>query len=197
MSFLGISKIKLTSRHAASAVAIAASIYFSLSQLENERVRQERDLDLGSVILADSLREAVEPLLLADDKARLNLLVEQFGRRGRLAGMAVFDRHGGLVAGSRSLLPLLKVPPRAVAACLAREVEAHDYERLGGSRMRVEALPLHKMHGASGAVAVFHDTWFIEARAQRNRVLGVQRMAIQAVLFLAVVWLFELIFKLK
>ena len=196
MSFLGISKIKLTSRHAASAVAIAASIYFSLSQLENERVRQERDLDLGSVILADSLREAVEPLLLADDKARLNLLVEQFGRRGRLAGMAVFDRQGGLVAGSRSLLPLLKVPPRAVAACLAREVEAHDYERLGGSRMRVEALPLHKMHGASGAVAVFHDTWFIEARAQRNRVLGVQRMAIQAVLFLAVVWLFELIFKL-
>ncbi|MCX5788038.1 MAG: hypothetical protein NTX64_05945 [Elusimicrobia bacterium] len=54
----------------------------------------------------------------------------------------------------------MRPPPRIVTACLAREAEAHDYERLGGSRLRVE------------------------------------RMVIQAVLFLAVVWLFELIFKL-
>ena len=193
--FERFSKFKPRPRHAASAVAIAASIYFSLSQLENDRLRQERDLDLSSVVLADSLREAVEPLVKAHDAARLRVLVEQFGRRGRLAGLAVYDGKGGLVAASRSLLPLLKKAPRAVSACLAREAEAHGYEKLGGTQLRVEALPLHKMHGASGVVAVFHDTWFIEARVQRSRVLGAQRMAIQAVLFLAAVWVFERVFE--
>ena len=194
-TLLGIHRFRLTARHAASAVAIAASLFFSVSQLANERTWQERDLDLSSVLLADSLREAVEPLLHSRDSARLKLLTEQFGRRGRLAGIAVFDKDGRLIAATRTLMPALARTPRAVSECLASMIEAHGYESLGGARLRVEAMPLHKIHGASGAVAVFHDTWFIEARALRSRLAGARRMAVQAGLFLLVVWVFQLFLK--
>lgn len=188
-------KFKITARHAASSVAVAASLFFTLSQFENDRVRQEHDLDLSSVLLADGLREAVEPLLHSRDMARLMTLCEQFGRRGRLAGIAVYTEDGALIAGTRSLGPLLRGTPTAVAQCLSRRAETHDYEDVGGQRLRVESMPLHKIHGASGAVAVFHDTWFIEAREDRSRVVSAQRLAFQAALFLAAVWIFELFFN--
>lgn len=193
--FPHLARLKITPRHAASAVAVAASVFFSASQLRNDELRQERDLELSSALLADGLRAAVEPRLAAGDDAGLHQLSERFGRRGRLAGIAVFDAEGGIVTATRSLEPHLHGPPRAAAESLARGVEASGYETFDGTRMKVSAVPLRARAQPAGVLAVFHDSSFIEARQARTSVTSLRRMAVQAVLFLAAVWLFGLFFK--
>ncbi len=190
-----LARFKITSRHAASAVAVAASLYFSLSQLENDKRRQERDVEMSSSLLADGLREAVEPLLESGAEGRLRVLVERFGRRGRLAGIAVYGEGGKLIAGSRSLLPRLNPPPPAVAECLARGAEAESRETAGGTDVHVHVLPLHRQHGAAGALAVFHDMSFIEARQVHSQLTSARRLVLQGALFVLAVWAFGLLLK--
>lgn len=192
--FPHITKFKITARHAASAVAVAASV-FSFSQLNNDQARQQRDLELSSGLLADSLRVAIEPLLAEGSTAKLRTLAKRFGKRGRLAGIAVYDPQGGVILASESLAPRLVPPPAAVRDCLARGAEADGYELIGGARMRVNALPLRGPRGPAGALAVFHDTGFIEARMARTRWNNARRMAIQASLFVTAVLVFGLFFK--
>ncbi len=184
-----IHHFKITSRHAATAVAVAASIYFSFSALHNQKVRQQRDLEASSALLADGLREAVEPLL-SGPKARLQELADRFGRRAHLTGIAVFDEKGELVARSKSLSTELTKPPRIAQDALKRGREAEGYELIAGKRLRVNAVPLEVREKPAGVLAVFHDPAFIEARADRTRRDSALRMLYQAALFLAAVWVF-------
>ncbi|MFZ3213282.1 MAG: hypothetical protein WA188_17400, partial [Terriglobales bacterium] len=68
---------------------IAVSLLFSGYQVRRERRIQERDLSRRASLLADSLEESVTPLL--GSRQQLQRLVERFGSRESLAGIAVYD----------------------------------------------------------------------------------------------------------
>jgi hypothetical protein len=188
-------RYKVTARHAASSVAVAASLYFSLSQIQNDRLRQRHDLELSSALLVDALRETVEPLAAKEDIVSLQYLCERFSARGRLVGIAVYGKDGRALAATRSLAPRLKeTPPKAVADCLDSRSDVADYEAVGSRKMRVNAVALGASGTPAGALAAFHDTAYIEARAARTRWSNARRVVIQAALFLAAVWVFGLFF---
>ncbi|MBI3551560.1 MAG: hypothetical protein HY077_03515 [Elusimicrobia bacterium] len=191
---LHLHSYKITSRRAATAVAVAASVYFSFSALHNQKVRQQRDLETSASLLADGLREALEPIL-DGPRSHLQELADHFGKRGHLAGIAVFAEDRSLLARSKSLPQSLVKPPSIVARAALTRRGAEGYELTAGRRLRVNAVPLEVKGKPAGVVAVFHDPAFIEARMERTRWDSAWRMLLQGGVFLVAVWLFGLFIK--
>lgn len=190
----GTTAFKLTARHAASVVAVVASFYFTASQMQNDKLRQQRDLEMSSAVLSESLRAAFKPLFQASDRRGMQMLAQEFENRGRLAGVVLYDASGEVVAATNGLGRRLTTMPPAVAACIKDGTESDGYILLGPARMRVNALSISGGR-AGGVLAVFHDTAYIENRLARSRWNSVRRMSIQAVLFLGAVWAFGLLLK--
>ena len=83
-------------------VALVAAV-FSFYQVHTERERITADLERRTMILAESLQESIMPVLASKSFTRLNRLVERFGNRERLKGIAVYDVQGNVVASTKGL----------------------------------------------------------------------------------------------
>src|ERR1700739_2490973 len=88
---------------------IAVSLLFASYQVRRDRRIQERDLSRRAVLLGDSLEESVTPVL--GSHRELQRLVERFGNRERLAGIAVYDNAGHALAVSSGLAKRLASAP--------------------------------------------------------------------------------------
>ena len=169
----------------ASVVVITASVLFFTVRLQNERARQEQDLEFNAQLLAESLQVSVEPLLEQGSTGPLNALVERFGNRGRLAGIALFDLHSA-VAHTGTLKPYLAAPPKVVTDCLGKNSAAAAFERIESRGFYINVLPLERNGKLSGALATFCDTSYIDTRLAQIWRNNVERTIIQIGLFLVV-----------
>lgn len=173
--------------------AVAAfSSYFQVGQ---EKQRQEDELARRSRLLAEGLHETLEPLVAKGPSARLQRLVEKFGNRERLAGVAVYDAKETPLAITASLASALPTAPPTVREALAKGLEADGFDRVDKKEMHLYALPLRSEDGILGAIVIFHETSYIQSRLQeiwRNtffRVLA-QAVLISLVTLLVVQWNF-------
>ena len=146
-------------------VVAAATFVFSLYQVRGEERRMEGDLQRRSTVLAESLEESIAPLMASNAVARLNRIVEKFGNRERLKGVAVFDRHGGLLTVTRDLKSAIILPfPQAVFAVMENR-SIGRFISLDGQRTYVFTLPVSgEDNSVVGALAVFYDTSHIDLR---------------------------------
>src|SRR5580704_10047094 len=79
------------------------SILFALYQVrEDTRIRRS-DLEKRAQVLAESLQETVEPLWMKGAHGSLRRIVERFGNRERLDGVAIYDAHGRPILLTASL----------------------------------------------------------------------------------------------
>lgn len=160
------------------AVAAAAAVL----QVRSERNVQESELFRRSQLLAESLREAVEPLLLLGSTRELQRLVERFGDRERLAGVAVYGTDGSAVAVTSSLSPLPPGYPAAVSKALDSGVDSSDLDRFGARDLHVYALPLRTPERIVGALTILHDGAYIEDHLRGIWTRTFFRVLVQAVL---------------
>src|SRR3989339_302679 len=105
--------MRLTFRLIASLLVVVASVasFSAYYQARQERRHQNEELARRSLVLAQSLQETVEPLLAKGPSKRLQRLVERFGNRERLAGVAVYDLKGSSLAVTESLAAALPATP--------------------------------------------------------------------------------------
>jgi hypothetical protein len=144
---------------------IAVSLLFSGYQVRRDRRIQERDLSRRAELLADSLDESVTPLL--ESRAELQRLVERFGNRERLAGIAVYDRAGHLLAVSSGIAKRLAVPPGAVLRAIQRHAGAGEFVNLQDSPAHIHATPLQRDSDVVGALAIVQETSYIDRQGTR------------------------------
>ena len=78
-------------------------LLFTLMQVRQEKERLTIDLQRRSSLLGESLKETIEPLLEKGRPERLQKIVEKFGNRERLAGVAVYDVKDKLIAATPPL----------------------------------------------------------------------------------------------
>src|SRR5262249_14780339 len=83
-------------------VALVSLLFSYLRVQEEERSLQD-DLRMRAGLLAESLQESVQPLLERHSDQELQRMVERFGNREHLAGIAVYDANGVIVARTRGL----------------------------------------------------------------------------------------------
>lgn len=139
-------------------------LLFTVIQVRQEKERMAIDLERRAALLGEGLKEAIEPILEKGRLDRLPKIVEKFGNRERLAGVAVYDAQDRLVAGTAQLAPLLKTPPAFVGNVMNADQERGIFLSLGGKEMYLYALPLYREDRVAGALVILYGTTHIEER---------------------------------
>ena len=150
------------------AVAITIVTFIvARNQVRSEKRGLRADLERRSEILAESLQETVEPVVQKGSTSQLRRLVERFGNREHLAGVAIYDANSKVMAVSSKLDTDAETPPAEVAKSVEANRPVGAYEKVGGSTMYVYALPLHRDSQVVGVLVLFHDATFIESQSTR------------------------------
>jgi trehalose 6-phosphate synthase len=157
--------MKITVRLIVSLLFVAAlvAVLFSFYQVRAERERLTAELERRTIILAESLQESVKPLVQSKSSDRLNRLVERFGNRERLKGVAVYNTQGAILASSRNLAPQSSQILSQVVSALAEKNPVSTFVPLGDDKVYTYILPLGDDE-AIGALGLFHDASYIDVR---------------------------------
>src|SRR3990172_6985143 len=131
-----------------------------------------RELDVRASVIADGLQESIRVLIQANSTARLKRLVDRFGNRERLVGIAVFDSGGVNIAVSAGFPSTLLVSAGPVWEAMARNEKISAYAAQDGGRKHLYGVPIHVEERVLGGLLVLHDASYIDARLdeiwQRN-----------------------------
>lgn len=150
------------------------SLAFAFYQAQTETSGLKRDVQRQSAELAESLEKSATPLVANHALKELQRLVDRFQNRPQLAGVAIYDAEGNLLALSSDL------DARFDDLKAARPEWKADGEgqffKLGSEPMYVYELPIRTDGPPIGELAVFHDVAYIGARVAdtwRQALLGV------------------------
>ena len=143
------------------------TLLFAHFQVKAEKRALRSDLERRAEILADSLAQSVEPLLQKRSRKELQSLVDRFGNRQRLAGVAVYDEDGRPLATTPGLEARLANRPGVAAQAMAQVEGRGEFSTLGRTPTHVYAVPLAREGHVAGALAIFHDASFIDAQTAR------------------------------
>ncbi|MBZ5698706.1 MAG: trehalose-6-phosphate synthase [Acidobacteriia bacterium] len=150
------------------AVAITIVTFIvAQNQVRSEKRGLRADLERRAEILAESLQETVEPVLQWGSVDQLQRIVERFGSRERLAGVAVYNEKGKVLAVSSKLGSHANNPPSVFTQIKEQDQGIGAYEQIAQSTMYIYALPLHRESKIVGVLFTFYDTSYIEAQSAR------------------------------
>ena len=139
-------------------------LLFTLMQVRQEKERLTIDLQRRSSLLGESLKETIEPLLEKTRPERLQKIVEKFGNRERLAGVAVYDVKDKLIAATPPLSDSLSVMPKFVTNVMNSDLEEGHFSHLGEKEMYLYVLPLHREEAVAGALVIIQNPSYIQDR---------------------------------
>jgi len=186
-------------------VSVAAvSLLFAGYQVRTEKHLLRNDLSRRAEILGESLQESVEPLLERAQDKNLQRLVERFGQREHLKGVAIYTSAGSTLAITPGLRPAFRLRPEATLQATQKDAGVGEFlsaeqtpslNSLEEVPIHIYALPLHKDGEVVGTLALFHDTSYIDkqvSRTLRDSLLNalVQTLLITGLALILVRWTF-------
>ena len=166
------------------AVSVAVvSLIFAAYQTRSEAVGLRRQLESHALELAQGMQRSAEPLLAAHSWRELQRMVDRFRDGG--AGAAIYDAKDQLVAATPNLEPALRRNPPAVANAIAQNDAASEYFNAGNEPMHVTAVPLRGESGVLGALAIFHDTAYIDRQESSTWKRALEGVGVETVLIVS------------
>lgn len=143
------------------------TISFTFNQVREEELRMANDLQYRSTLIAESLREVVEPNFIDRSEENLEAVVERFTTEERLAGLVIVDNRGDPIVSSSSASKNLDVPEESKV--IAEEVMDSDkangdFVNINDEKMYVFAVPLHENKRVVGALMLIQNAGFIDTR---------------------------------
>ena len=145
----------------------SVALLFAYSQVRTEKRARRSDLENRAELLANSLAQSLEFLNEKRSRRELQLLVDQFGNKEKLAGVVVYDEQRRPVVITSELADGLSRPPAAVDRAIAQNRGVGEFFDFGQTPMHVFAVPLDRDKRAAGALAVFQDVSFIGTQSAR------------------------------
>jgi len=168
---------------------------FTFFQVQDERATLVADLQYRTHLLADGLKESIEPSFANYSTSTLQGIVDRFANRERLVGLALYDSEANLIVASEDL-------PSQAGARASLAARVMDQDEVAGEFVNTErgstylfVEPLHQGERVIGAFAVVQNAGYIdEAVADIWRESAV-RILVQVVVFSMIVialiwWLF-------
>jgi trehalose 6-phosphate synthase len=141
-------------------VSCGFSYYEVLRQKRALRVDLERRAD----VLGESLVGNVERSWNSGSQLELQQLVQRFGNREHLLGVAIYDRQGSLIAITPELRKTLTANPLQVTQAIIEGREENSFGRLGNAPVHILALPIRHQDAVVGGLAVVHDASYIRSQ---------------------------------
>ena len=142
-------------------VSLSSSYYEALGEKRGLR----RDLERRAEVLGESLAGNVERELEKDSLQDLQRIVEHFGNREHLSGLAIYGRQGDLLAVTPELASALATVPSVMSQALRENHGAGEFQRVGDAPLHIYALPLHQHDEVIGGLAIVHDAGYIRAES--------------------------------
>jgi uncharacterized membrane protein affecting hemolysin expression len=140
------------------------SLGFSYYQVVGGKRGLRSDLERRAEVLGESVAGNVEKSWENGSERGLQRLVQRFGSREHLLGVAVYDRQGKAVAVTSELGAVLPSIPNDVTQAMAEGRAKSSFQRLGDDPVHIFALPLHRQDQIIGGLAVVHDARYIRAQ---------------------------------
>ncbi len=136
-------------------------------EVQTEKSSRRRDLERRAEVLGESLAGNVERSLEKGAKRDLPRIVERFGNREHLVGIAIYDEHGTALASSPGLAKRLAGTPLAIDQAIAQNYPSGTFVSLGSGSLHVYTLPLHRDDDVIGVLAIVHDATYIREQSRR------------------------------
>src|SRR5947209_8050773 len=147
------------------------SVLYAAYQVRTERRHLRQELDRRAEVLAESLQEAVEPLMGEDvGAARTNLqrIVARFGQREHLKAIGVYDPVGVPLAVTPGYNSQLGLRPATATRAGSADKGQAEYTRFDGSSMHIYAIPLHRSGAVARTLVLLHDASYIDTQISHN-----------------------------
>jgi trehalose-6-phosphate synthase len=141
------------------------SLLSSYYQVQSEKAGLRRDLERRAEVLADSLAGNVEPSLERGSKKELQRIVDRFGNRQHLAGVAVYGLKGEPIALTAGLGQWLTSEPAVVSQAIKTNNGASEFTRLDKTVLNIYAVPLHQHDQIAAGLAIVHDASYINVQS--------------------------------
>src|SRR6516162_2942969 len=90
---------------------LCVSTVYTIYQVRTERRNLRNDLSHRSAVLAENLQESLESSSGRANDRSLNHIVERYGQREHLVGVAVYDADGKAIAITPVFPPLFPLGP--------------------------------------------------------------------------------------
>jgi alpha,alpha-trehalose-phosphate synthase [UDP-forming] len=158
------------------------SLAFSYYEVVGEKRRLRSELERRAEVLGESVAGNVEKSWESGSERGLQRLVQRFGNREHLLGVAVYDRQGRQVAITTELGQVLKAMPPEVTRAIADRHGESSFFRMGKNPVHIFALPLHRQDEIIGGLAVVHDATYIRAQSLLTWREAFLRMLVQVFL---------------
>jgi len=143
-------------------VLTLVSALFTYFQFITERRVLRQDLQRRAEILGESLEESIQPVLEKRAYRNLQHLVERFGNREHLAGIAIYDQHETPVAITSGLANRFPADTFAPSKINLRSPDAFVW--LNSKYLNIYEAPLNVEQGFAGTLVVVHDAGYINAQ---------------------------------
>ncbi|MFA5095321.1 MAG: trehalose-6-phosphate synthase [Candidatus Paceibacterota bacterium] len=168
---------------AVSSVALG----FNLSQVDEERATLTTNLEQRASLLADSLKESVEPYYANSSQPSfqnsLQKVVNKFANRERLAGIALYDNKGTLLATSSGLPKTIIENTKIVAEAMDSNTSNNDFFDAEGETRYVHVDPLHNNESIVGALMIVQNAGYINTSIREIWKGNLLRLFIQIIIF--------------
>ncbi len=153
---------------------------FTLIQVQQEEQRLKEVLGQRSILLAESLKETVQPNFINKSDEQLQKLVDKFEDKQRLAGMAIYDNKGNTIATSSSLITQVLKTKKIAEEAMDADTANGDFVELTHEKMYLLAIPLHDDGNVVGALMIAQDASYIDTRLNEIWQSNLLRLFIQA-----------------
>jgi alpha,alpha-trehalose-phosphate synthase [UDP-forming] len=162
------------------------SLGFSYYEVVGEKRSLRSDLERRAEVLGESVAGNVEKSWEAGSERGLQRLVQRFGNREHLLGVAVYDRQGKVMAITSELGQVLTATPPEVTRAMAEGHGESSFVRVGKTPAQIFALPLHRQDQVVGGLAVVHDASYIRAQSLRVWRAAFLRVLVQVFLIVLI-----------
>lgn len=153
---------------------------FTITQVSNEEERLKNDMVYRSTLLADSLKETVEPNFINKSEASLQNVVDRFTDRERFAGLGIYDNKGTVISASTTLPQATSSASQIIADAMDADKANGDFMIFGEKKVYALAVPLHDDTSVVGALLVVQNAGYIDDRINEIWKNNLIRFLIQA-----------------
>jgi len=143
------------------------SLLSSYYEVRAVKVSLRQELQRHAQPSGETLAENIEPHMGKGSRRELQRIVDRFGTPEHLAGIAIYDKQGSLMALTPGLASRLTARPLLVDRAASENKIVDEFSRWGETPVYILALPLHQQDSVVGGLVIVHDAAYINAQSKR------------------------------
>ena len=168
-------------------VVSLVAIGFSIRQVDQERITLTTNLEQRASLLSDSLKESVEPYYANSSQSTfqssLQKVVDKFANRERLAGIALYDSKGTLLATSSGLPKTIIENTKIVTDAMDSNMPNNNFFDANEESRYVHVDPLHNDESIVGALLIVQNAGYISTSINQIWKENLLPLGIQIIIF--------------